>query len=232
MNKFTLENFMANLADIQNRITLACKHCSRNPAEVQLLPVTKTHGAWAVAYALECGLSSVGENRVQEVKAKQPEITRSCRWELIGHLQSNKVKDAVGLFDRIQSVDSLKLIDRLDNQAQAVSKVLPILLQCNAGEDPNKYGFLEREINDALERTLNASNLKVEGLMTIAPLDEDSHSAKRCFDRLRAIRDRLETEYGHSLPELSMGMTQDLEAAIEAGSTMIRVGTALYGMRS
>ena len=231
MDKITLESFIANLGLIRGRIAVACHECSRDPSSVQLLPVTKTQGPWAVNFALEAGLLSVGENRVQEGKEKKSQINSSCQWELIGHLQSNKVKEAVALFDRIQSVDSLKLIDRLDKQALAASKVMPILLQCNAGEDPNKYGFLESNMHAALECALKASNLKVGGLMTIAPLDQEADSARRCFDRLRCIRDRLEDEFKVPLPELSMGMTQDLEAAIHAGSTMIRVGTALYGER-
>ena len=232
MEKITLAQFNANLFEINRRIMSACARCSREPSEVILLPVTKTHGVWAIEYAMHHGLSRVGENRIQEVKEKKPKIEGACTWELIGHLQSNKVKDAVALLDRIQSVDSLKLIHRLDQQAELVSKKMPILLQCNAGDDPNKYGFKESQMHEALECALRMPNLRVDGVMTIAPLDDDAESAKRCFERLGSIRDRLEAEFEIPLPELSMGMTQDLESAIEAGSTMIRVGTALFGARS
>jgi pyridoxal phosphate enzyme (YggS family) len=196
------------------------------------LPVTKTHPVQAIEYALHVGLTSVGENRIQEVKEKKPVSSGNSRWELIGHLQSNKVNDAVRLFDRIQSVDSLKLIRKLNTACEVSGKVLPIFLQCNAGEDPNKYGFSEASMAEALEAVLGSAYLKCEGLMTIAPLDDDPLSAKACFEKLRTIRDSLVSEYGIELKELSMGMTQDLEEAIAAGSTMIRVGSALYGSRA
>lgn len=227
-----LNRFIVNFTNIKLRLERACQESGRNISEVQLLPVTKTHPIDAVEHALHVGLASVGENRVQEVKEKKPLCSENCYWELIGHLQSNKVNDAVQLFDRIQSVDSLKLIRKLNSACEASGKVLPIFLQCNAGEDPNKYGFSEVSMKEALEAVLGASFLKCEGLMTIAPLDEDPSSAKVCFEKLRTIRDSLVSEYKIELNELSMGMTQDLEEAIAAGSTMIRVGSALYGSRS
>lgn len=228
----TLEEFIINFTNIKLRIKRACQDSGRDVSEVQLLPVTKTHTVHAVEYALHVGLHAVGENRVQEVKEKKPMSSERCCWELIGHLQSNKVNEAVGLFDRIQSVDSLKLIRKLNSACEASGKVLPILLQCNAGEDPNKFGFSEASMPQALEAVLASSSLKCEGLMTIAPLDDDPLSAKACFERLRMIRDSLASEFKIELKELSMGMTQDLEEAISAGSTMIRVGSALYGSRA
>ena len=228
----TLDEFIINFTNIKLRIERACRESGRDISEVQLLPVTKTHPVQAIEYALHVGLNSVGENRIQEVKEKKPECSGNSRWELIGHLQSNKVNDAVRLFDRIQSVDSLKLIRKLNTACEVSGKVLPIFLQCNAGEDPNKYGFSEASMAEALEAVLGSAYLKCEGLMTIAPLDDDPLSAKACFEKLRTIRDSLVSEYGIELKELSMGMTQDLEEAIAAGSTMIRVGSALYGSRA
>lgn len=227
-----LKEFIINFANIKLRIEKACQDSKRDVSEVQLLPVTKTHSVHAVEYALHVGLHSVGENRVQEVKEKKTLIEEGCRWELIGHLQSNKANEAVRLFDRIQSVDSLKLIRKLNTACEASDKILPIMLQCNAGEDPNKFGFSESSMPKALEAVLEAPFLKCEGLMTIAPLDKEPTSAKACFERLRSIRDTLSSEYKIELKELSMGMTQDLEEAIAAGSTMIRVGSALYGSRA
>jgi pyridoxal phosphate enzyme (YggS family) len=228
----TLDEFIINFTNIKLRIERACQESGRDISEVQLLPVTKTHPVQAIEYALHVGLTSVGENRIQEVKEKKPVSSGNSRWELIGHLQSNKVNDAVRLFDRIQSVDSLKLIRKLNTACEVSGKVLPIFLQCNAGEDPNKYGFSEASMAAALEAVLGSAYLKCEGLMTIAPLDDDPLSAKACFEKLRTIRDSLVSEYGIELKELSMGMTQDLEEAIAAGSTMIRVGSALYGSRA
>ena len=253
MDKLLLESFIANLAKINERIAQACKLAHRQQSEVSLLPVTKTHGIWAIEYALNQGFKAIGENRVQEVKEKKPQIlgqdkldepaeagsslyssesAKACQWELIGHLQSNKAKEAVQLFDRIQSVDSIKLLNKLNNHAEEAGKKLPILLQCNAGEDPNKYGFSKNQMEQALEQALKASSLKVEGLMTIAPLDDNPDRSKACFETLSGLRAALEAQFDVELKELSMGMTQDLESAIKAGSTMIRVGTALFGSRS
>lgn len=215
------------------RLDAACQAAGRSRKSVALLPVTKNHGVEAVHFAHEAGLSAVGENRVQEAASKRAAVKdMPLRWELIGHLQSNKAKEAVAIFDRIQSVDSLKLLERLNRLAGEAGKCLPILLQCNAGADPRKYGFPIDAMEGALERALKGAHLRVEGLMTIAPLDDAPEVAADCFGRLRELRDRLSARHGVELKELSMGMTGDLEAAIAAGSTQIRVGTALYGDRA
>jgi pyridoxal phosphate enzyme (YggS family) len=228
----TYEEFSQNLTDVQGRMRAACEAVGRAPEGVALLPVTKNHPVAAVQYALRAGLLWVGENRVQEAGDKRKELgTGPVRWELIGHLQSNKAKDAVAIFDRIQSVDSIKLLKRLDRQAGEIGMQLPILLQCNSGEDPKKFGFRPVEMEAAIEAALSAEHLKVDGLMTIAPLNDDLEVAKAAFDKLRELRDELAALYKVALPELSMGMTGDLEVAIAAGSTQIRVGTALYGSR-
>ena len=180
---------------------------------------------------MRSGFTAVGENRVQEASDKRDSYTDEVRWELIGHLQSNKAQDAVAVFDRIQSVDSLKLLRRLDRFAGEQGKKLAILLQCNTGKDPNKYGFAEEEVHSVIEAALKMPNLQVDGLMTIAPFDDDPKVAGAAFKSLRVLRDALSEGFAVPLPELSMGMTGDLEQAIAAGSTQIRVGTALYGER-
>mgnify|MGYP005849372037 CR=1 FL=1 len=224
--------FNARLDQVRSRMESACAAAGRDPASVRLLPVTKNHPVTAVEYALRAGLSAVGENRVQEAMDKRTQLHAvEVRWELIGHLQSNKARQAVDSFDRVQSVDSLKLLRRLDRCADEAERKLPILLQCNTGEDPNKYGFRVDEMAGAVEAALHAEHLRLDGLMTIAPLDEDPAVARVAFERLRALRDELAASFDISLLELSMGMTGDLEAAIAAGSTQIRVGTALYGER-
>lgn len=224
--------FEKNLSILNDRIASACGACGRSVDTVTLLPVTKNHPLDAVEYAVRSGLTAVGENRVQEAADKRGSYSGQVRWELIGHLQSNKAQDAVAIFDRIQSVDSLKLLRRLDRFAGEQGKSLAILLQCNTGEDPNKFGFSAQEADLMIEAALGASHLQLEGLMTIAPLDDEPDVARTAFDRLRVLRDSLAERFGVALPELSMGMTGDLEAAIAAGSTQIRVGTALYGERS
>lgn len=224
--------FQRRLNSVNARISSACEASGRDLDSVHLLPVTKNHPVDAVCYAQQAGLKAVGENRVQEALHKRSELSAGdVRWELIGHLQSNKVKDAVAGFDRIQSVDSAKLLQRINRVAGEAGCVFPILLQCNAGEDPNKYGFLPEAMDAALEVALDCAHVRVDGLMTIAPLDENTAVAQACFERLRGLRDRLAEKFAVTLPELSMGMTGDLEQAIAAGSTQIRVGTALYGSR-
>ena len=228
----TFEVFAANLKQVKERIDAACLSVGRPTDSVQLLPVTKNHPVDAVQYAAQAGLTAVGENRVQEASDKHAMQLVDVRWELIGHLQTNKAKLAVATFDRVQSVDSLKLLNRLNRCAGEVSKQLPVLLQCNTGADPNKYGFSVAQMEAALEAALASEHLVVEGLMTIAPLDQDPAVARAAFEDLRELRDRLSEQYSLPLAELSMGMTGDLELAIAAGSTQIRVGTALYGARS
>ena len=228
----TFEVFMANLKQVKERIDAACLSVGRPSDSVQLLPVTKNHPVDAVQYAAQAGLTAVGENRVQEASDKHAMQLADVRWELIGHLQTNKAKFAVATFDRVQSVDSLKLLNRLNRCAGEVNKQLPVLLQCNIGADPNKYGFSVAQMEAALEAALASEHLVVEGLMTIAPLDQNpavARGSEYCSDK-RSLSSRKSSKA--ALAELSMGMTGDLELAIAAGSTQIRVGTALYGARS
>ena len=226
-----LNTFVANLEQVQLRIAKACQAADRSVDSVTLLPVTKNHPVDAVDYAAQYGLLSIGENRVQEASKKRKICKSAVSWELIGHLQSNKARDAVGTFDRIQSVDSMKLLKKLDRCAAEAGKCLPILLQCNTGKDPNKSGFLVESMPRALELALSLDSLQVDGLMTIAPLDDSLDVARHAFEELRILRDNLRNKFNTLLQELSMGMTGDLEQAIAAGSTQIRIGNALYGSR-
>lgn len=229
--------FCTNCKTLKHRVELACSACKRNSSDVKILPVTKTHPLEAIEYSAEFGFDAVGENKVQEAVAKiqQAQIQKSkalsVNCELIGHLQTNKAKKAVEYFARIQSVDSIKLLEKIDAEAKKLDKKQRILLQINAGRDPAKFGAEIEEAPALLERALQLNNLTVEGLMTIAPLDENLDSARRCFANLREIRDELSEKFAISLSELSMGMSHDLEIAIEEGSTMIRVGTFLFGER-
>jgi PLP dependent protein len=239
------EEFCLRVDAVLARIGAAARAAGRDPSEVKLLPVTKTHPADAAAHAARRGLPAVGENRVQEAAVKRPATAAllaatapaavAPRWELIGHLQSNKARLAAETFDRIQIVDTEKLVRHLDRAADELGRPLAVLLQVNAGRDPAKFGC---EIEDAprlLEAALAAPHLRVEGLMTIAPLgatpEETAEHARRTFATLRELRDTLAARHGTSLPELSMGMSGDLELAVAAGSTCVRVGSALYGAR-
>ena len=213
------------------RIEELCMAAQRKPHEVNLLPVTKNHPVAAAEYAARYGLASVGENRVQEAVEKRGQCEAVLRWELIGHLQSNKARLAATHFDRIQSVDSEKLLVALDRAAGELGKKLPVLLQINAGNDPAKFGVEPADAPHLLEVALSRPHLRIDGLMTVAPLSPDPGVARRTFANLRSIRDKLIVQLGAALPELSMGMSGDLEAAIVEGSTIVRIGTALYGPR-
>ncbi len=227
--------FKARADAVRAQITAACARAGRNPEDVQILAVTKTHPAAAADYAARYGLRAVGENRVQEAVEKQPLCAEKIRWELIGHLQSNKAKLAAAHFDRVQSVDSAKLLKLLDRSAGELGKVLGVLLQINAGNDPAKFGAEPADAPLLLDAALACPHLRIDGFMTIAPLGatpaETAAHAVRTFENLRTIRDDLAATTGTPLRELSMGMSGDLEAAILAGSTQVRVGTALYGAR-
>jgi pyridoxal phosphate enzyme (YggS family) len=225
------EEFRRRADAVRARIAEACARSGRNPGEVELLAVTKSHPAAAAELAARYGLRAVGENRVQEGIDKRAQTTAAVAWELIGHLQSNKARLAALHFDRIQSVDSEKLLDILDRSAGELGRAQAVLLQVNAGLDPAKSGVEPEDAPRLLAAALVRKNIRVEGLMTIAPLSGDPDVARRAFARLREIRDRLAAESAAPLRELSMGMSADLDAAVAEGSTIVRVGTALFGAR-
>lgn len=226
---------VATLADVRKRIADACDRSGRNsPDEVQILAITKTFPADTIVAAHKAGLTAIGENRVQEAAEKFPQLPHlpQLKKRLVGHLQSNKAKKAVSLFDTIDSVDSLKLARNLDAKMADTEKGLAVLLQVNTAGDPSKHGFDADEIDTFLE-IVEMDNLNVEGLMTIGELTLNEAAVRKTFRKLLELRERL----NESLPtekrltELSMGMSGDFEIAVEEGATMIRLGTALFGMR-
>jgi PLP dependent protein len=226
------EEFKKRADAVRSRIGEACARAGRNPADVELLAVTKSQPAMAAEFAARYGLRAVGENRVQEAVGKRAQTAAPVAWELIGHLQSNKARLAVQNFDRIQSVDSPRLLEILDREAAALGKALPVLLQVNAGLDPAKSGVEPDEAPRLLAAALGLKGVRVDGLMTIAPLSGGPSAARSAFARLREIRDRLSAETGAPLRELSMGMSADMDEAVAEGSTIVRVGTALFGARA
>jgi PLP dependent protein len=225
------DEFSARADAVRAQIDAACRAAGRDPREVELLAVTKTHPPAAADYAARYGLRAVGENRVQEAVDKKAQTSAPVAWELIGHLQSNKARLAAGHFDRVQSVDSERLLELLDRAAAGLGRVLPVLLEINAGADPDKFGATPAGAPRLLETALAKKNLRVDGLMTIAPLSDDPAVARRAFAALRALRDQLGPKFSAPLPVLSMGMSGDLAAAIAEGSTLVRIGTALFGAR-
>lgn len=227
----SFEDFQVNLTAVREQMSQACDAANRPLGSVMLLPVTKNHPVDVVRYAWQAGIGSVGENRVQEALGKMDDADPDLCWELIGPLQSNKAKRVAERFHRVQTVDRAKIANGLNRYAGDAGRTLRILLQVNAGRDPAKSGVELEDAAALLESALQCDNLIVDGLMTIAPLSEDSAVARRTFAELRDCRDRLEAQFSVKLPELSMGMSGDMADAIAEGSTMVRVGTALYGMR-
>jgi pyridoxal phosphate enzyme (YggS family) len=227
----TYDEFQRSADALRAAIAEACLRAGRNPGSVALLPVTKNHPVAAVEFAARYGLPAVGENRVQEAVEKRDSTTVAIRWELIGHLQSNKAALAVRHFDRIQSVDSEKLVNLLELAAADMGRTLPILLQINAGRDPAKFGADPEAAPRLVEAVLARAHIQLDGLMAIAPLSDDPSVAERTFENLRKLRDELAARFQIPLRELSMGMSGDFPAAIAAGSTLVRIGTSLFGQR-
>ena len=214
----------ANANAVEARIAAACARASRPRESVTLVAVTKTFPASDVGHAIAAGLSEVGENKVQEARDKQPSVTGSARWHLIGHLQSNKAKDAVRLFDVIQTIDSIDLAGRVARVADSAGKRQEVFVQVNVGGEEQKSGAGIADV-PALVRAIAAlPSLDLRGLMAIPPFLEPE-AMRPYFRKLRTLRDDL------GLAELSMGMTDDFEVAIEEGATLIRVGRALFGAR-
>lgn len=233
------ETFSMRLAQLEHAIALACRHADRKRESVRLMAVSKTHPAHAIAEAVAAGLTLFGENRVQEFEQKSEALKSlglaSARVHLIGHLQSNKAARAVQLFDGIDSLDSLRLAERLDEAARRLQKQLPVLLAIKLSEESTKTGLLPESpaLHALLERLPDLKSLTLRGLMTIAPLTPDATRTRACFAALRSLRERLSREHPRlNFEELSMGMSGDFALAIEEGSTCIRVGSALFGGRT
>jgi hypothetical protein len=233
-----VSSFTERLSGVEDRIAAACRRAGRTREEVRLMGVSKMHPAEALAEAVAAGLTLFGENRVQEFDAKRDRLRElgvsGAEVHLIGHLQSNKSARAAEIFAAIDSVDSLRLAERLNEAAGRESRNLPILLEIKLSAEPSKAGLAldSAELRSLLERLPNLDHLAMHGLMTIAPLDENPAAARTCFRGLRELRDALAPEYPHlDFRELSMGMSGDFETAIEEGSTLVRIGTALFGAR-
>jgi hypothetical protein len=222
----------SNLERVRERMAAACARAGRAPDSVRLLPVSKGQPPEVIAQASELGLGVFGENRVQEARAKIPLCPGRLRWQLIGHLQTNKCRDAVRLFELIHSVDSLHLAAELDRWAERAAKTVPILLEVNVSGEGSKHGFSAEELLAGLEGINRLRRLEIQGLMTMAPWSPEPEKARPVFRRLRELRRECEGILGAPLAHLSMGMSGDFEVAIEEGATMVRVGTALFGERS
>ena len=230
-----------NIHQVQDRIARACARAGRDPSDVTLVAVSKTFPAEVIGEAYRLGLRDFGENRVQEATEKIPNIqsrTPNLQWHLVGHLQSRKAREAVDLFDVIHSVDSLKLADKLGRLCREAGRVMPILLECNVSGEETKYGFSVARAEDKsrwmaeVEAILALPGVRVEGLMTVAPIAADAEDARPVFRALRQLRDELAARFPQAgWRRLSMGMTDDFEVAIQEGATIVRIGRAIFGER-
>ena len=220
-----------NLEAVRERIATACARAGRPLESVRLLAVSKTYGPEAVGAAAAAGQTRFGENRVQEAAAKIPACPGHLQWHLIGHLQSNKAAQAAQLFDWIHSVDSLKLLEALDRHAGEAGRRLEVMVQVNVSGERSKSGLAPGEVPAVLAAGSRLPHVQIRGLMTIPPLAEDPEKSRLFFRELRERRDGWAAQTGLDLAELSMGMTHDLEVAIEEGATFVRVGTGIFGAR-
>jgi pyridoxal phosphate enzyme (YggS family) len=221
--------------EVRDGIQAAALRSGRSPEEITLVAVSKTHPAEAVRVAIAAGLDNFGENRVQEAESKIPEVGRTAaRWHLIGHLQSNKARRAVELFDCIHSLDSADLAKRLNRICEELDRPeLPVLIQIDLGQETTKTGIDENGARELVTVLRESARLRLAGLMTLPPFFDEAEKVRPYFRRLRELRDELKAQgaFGDHPGELSMGMTHDYEVAIQEGATMVRVGTAIFGDR-
>ena len=221
----------ARLEAVRSRIAAAATRADRDPLDVRLIAVSKGIPAARVDEAIVAGVEDIGENRIQEAADKQRQVRNAARWHLIGHVQTNKAGRAAAIFDFVHSVDSRRVADALSAHIPPGRDPIGVLLEVELTGLPTRYGVAESDVEGLVQQLVNVPSIHLMGLMTIAPFTEDPEGARASFTRLRHIRDHMEHVTGWALPELSMGMTNDFEIAIEEGATMVRIGRAIFGER-
>ncbi|GAI20675.1 unnamed protein product [marine sediment metagenome] len=219
-----------NITRLKEKIDRTCERAGRSPNEISIVAVTKTVTPQKIEQAIANGIKIIGENRIQEAKKKFPIISSTVQWHMVGHLQTNKVKDALKIFSLIHSLDSIKLAQEIEKRAE---KPIDCLIEVNTSKEVSKFGIASENLLSFFESLNNFKKINVLGLMTIGPgwTIEDPEASRPCFRLLHKLREELVEKFGRPFPVLSMGMTSDFEVAIEQGSTMIRVGTAIFGPR-
>jgi len=219
-----------NLKSINNRIKSACKKVGREPSDITIVAISKGVDPFRMSEVLIHGIKDIGENRVQEVQKKKPEVLPGLKWHMVGHLQTNKVKDAIEIFDLIHSVDSIELARKIDKEAGKTAKSVDCLIQVNTSGEEAKYGIKPEEVSNFLREAAQLANMKIMGLMTITPLAEDPETVRPHLKRLREISESVKNEMipNIEMKYLSMGMSQDFDIAIEEGANMIRLGTEVF----
>lgn len=226
-----MSQIQENLERVRAQVAHAAGKAGREAEDVQLIAISKTHDAERVREAHAAGQNVFGESRVQEARTKIPELPSSLRWHFVGHLQKNKIRHALPLFELIHSVDSLGLARDIDRIAQEEGLHPRVLLEVNVAGEGSKFGFPPVKLRDEMESLLSLDRLSIEGLMALPPIASEAEASRKFFVQLRELRDALEKEVDVKLPQLSMGMTNDFTVAIEEGATLVRVGTAIFGER-
>lgn len=223
-----------NLTKVQDNILQACRRSGRNPEEVTLIAVSKTKPVEVLQTAYDAGARFFGENKVQEITAKYPELPADIHWHMIGHLQRNKVKYIIDKVDMIHSVDSLRLAQTIEQEAAKHNRVMPVLLEVNIAEEDTKFGLKVQEVQPLLEEISAFEHIQVEGLMTIAPFVDNAEDNREVFRALKKLSVDISGKNINNINMhvLSMGMTGDYEVAVEEGATMVRVGTGIFGARN
>jgi len=227
-----MDSIAENLARVRQEIVEAAAKAGRGPGEIELVAITKAHPAEKVREAIDAGQRLFGESRVQEARAKIPELPSSLRWHFVGHLQKNKIRHALPLFEMIHSVDSLALAQDTNRIAEQEGLHPRVLLEVNVAGEGSKFGFTPDKLREQMEGLLALPRLSILGLMCIPPIANEAAASRKYFVQLRELRDSLQTEFRVDLTQLSMGMTQDFWIAVEEGATLVRVGTAIFGERS
>lgn len=225
------DELAGNLQELRGRIAGACEYYDRDTDDIAIVAITKTHPASTISTAVAAGLHDIGESRIQEAATKIEKIGHIARYHMVGHLQSNKAKKAVELFDVIQSVDSLKIAEEINKYAEQAGRTIECLVEVNCSGEDQKFGVPTDDCLDLVRRASALECIKVTGLMTVAPFTDDEEVVRATFRRCRELFEQGEDILGDEFDTLSMGMTNDFEAAIAEGSTMIRIGTLLFGPR-
>jgi len=222
---------LSNINSVRERIAAACARARRDPGSVTLVAVTKGQSPDIVSQAARLGLTLFGENKVQEAKAKIPMCPGRLRWHFIGHLQTNKCREAIELFEMVQSVDSLHVAEELNKRAEQAARTLPVLIEINIVGEASKFGYRLEKLRTELTHLNALPRLEIHGLMTVPPWSSEPENVRPVFRQLRELKQECEQILGAPMPHLSMGMTGDFEVAIEEGATLVRIGTALFGER-
>ncbi len=223
-----------NLENVYSKINRACERAGRDPKEVTLIAVSKTKPVEMMEEAIECGTITFGENKVQEIVKKKPQLPDNVNWHMIGHLQRNKVKQLVGSVKMIHSVDSIRLAEQIEKDFGAADECIDVLLEVNVAKEESKFGFMPEEVMDAVEKIAQLPHIKLRGLMTIAPFVNEPEENRPIFRKLHKILVDINAKNIDNIymGELSMGMTGDYEVAVEEGATFVRVGTGIFGERN